>query len=97
MSFVLASDLWRDWLGLLMGAADASPATVRILPIPVLYRLPVAAVIVVWGARTDRRWTVPIASLIALPTVFFGSLALLVACVPLLIVGRGEAVGPPAG
>ena len=30
------------------------------IPIPFIARLPFAIAIVVWGARTDRRWTVPI-------------------------------------
>jgi len=32
------------------------------LAIPLLLRLPVAVVLVVWGARTNRRWTVPAAA-----------------------------------
>ena len=31
------------------------------VPIPLLVRLPSAVALVVWGARTDRRWTVPVA------------------------------------
>jgi hypothetical protein len=40
--------------------------------------------VVIWGARTDRRWAVPIASTIALPVLWLNGLAMLVAVVPLL-------------
>jgi hypothetical protein len=49
----------------------------------VLVRLPLALLIVVWGARTNRRWTVPIAVTLALPVIWTASLSILVAMVPL--------------
>jgi hypothetical protein len=39
--------------------------------------------VVVWGARTDRRWTVPVAGMIALPALWYGSLTMLLAVVAL--------------
>ena len=48
-----------------------------------LLRLPVALVLVAWGARTDRRWTVPVAALLALPVIWLTSLSMLAALVPL--------------
>jgi hypothetical protein len=44
----------------------------------------------VWGARTDRRWTVPIAVMVALPVAWFIGAAVLLALIPEL---RGK-VGP---
>jgi hypothetical protein len=58
------------------------------LPIPFLVRLPVAVALVAWGGLTERRWTVPVAVTLALPVVWFNSLATLVALVPLLAVDR---------
>jgi hypothetical protein len=40
-------------------------------------------IVVIWGARTNRRWAVPVASLIALPAVWYGSLSMLLAIVAL--------------
>jgi hypothetical protein len=54
------------------------------VPIPFIVRLPIAVVVVVWGARTDRRWTVPVASMLALPALWYGSLTMLLAVIPLL-------------
>ena len=58
-------------------AADATN-----LPIPLWIRLPMAAVVVVWGARTDRRWTVVLASMMALPVLWPGSGAMLIGLLP---------------
>jgi hypothetical protein len=45
--------------------------------------LPAAIALVVWGARTDRRWTVPVASMLALPALWYGGLSMLLAVIPL--------------
>jgi len=39
---------------------------------------------VIWGARTDRRWTVPVASMLALPALWYGGLSMMLAVIPLL-------------
>ena len=44
----------------------------------------VAAAIVVWGARSDRRWAVPVAAMLALPALWYGGLSIMIATVPLL-------------
>ena len=43
-----------------------------------------AVALVVWGARTDRRWTVPVASMLALPALWYGGISMLLAVIPLL-------------
>ncbi len=45
------------------------------VPIPFLVRLPFAVALVIWGARTNRRWTVPVAGMLALPALWYGGLA----------------------
>ena len=54
------------------------------VPVPLWIRLPLAVALVVWGARTDRRWTVPVASMLALPALWYGGLSMLLAVIPLL-------------
>ena len=61
------------------------------VPIPFLVRLPFAAALVVWGARTNRRWTVPVAGMLALPALWYGGLAMLLAVIAL------REPAPPAG
>ena len=82
-SFLYRPDLWREWLDLLV-AATRAPNWEFIVPIPVWFRLPVSIALLYWGARSDRRWTVPLASCIALPVLWFNGFAMLLAIVPLL-------------
>jgi hypothetical protein len=51
--------------------------------VPLIVRLPIAAVIVVWGALTDRPWVVPVAGLVALPVIWPGSFVMLLGIIPL--------------
>ncbi len=74
---------WLDWIEVLVRNAGRPP-TWAAVPIPLAVRLPAAVVLVVWGARTDRRWTVPVASVLALPALWYGSLAMLLAVLPLV-------------
>jgi hypothetical protein len=46
-------------------------------------RLPVAAVVITWAARTDRRWLLPIGVLLAMPVIWWGSFAMLAGVVAL--------------
>ena len=85
--------LWQEWLsGAILRAANEGIGQ-PVLPLPLALRLPAAAVLVIWGARTDRRWTVPAAAALALPVPWFTGLAIL-AAIPAL--SRPELAGPPA-
>lgn len=81
VSFALAPDLWREWIGVLLSSHPAT--TGYLVPIPLPVRLLLAVVIVTWGARTNRRWTVPIACSLALPVLWIAGLAVMVAAIPL--------------
>ncbi len=71
---------WADWIGVLESNAGRT-GTWAALPVPLLVRLPLAAAVVVWGARTDRRWTVPVAGMLALPALWYGGLSMLLATI----------------
>ena len=43
----------------------------------------VAVGICAWGALTNRRWTVPLAAMIALPVIWSDAFAMLLGCVAL--------------
>jgi hypothetical protein len=73
---------WLEWGRVLAGNAGA-PIDSGSLPVPLLVRLPVAVALVWWAARSDRRWVLPIACLLALPVIWYGSLSLLLAVIPL--------------
>jgi len=81
IGFMLAPGAWLDWLRSL---ADTAPSVgPNVIAIPLALRLGVATVLIVWGARTDRRWTVVVGSMLALPTLWSHSLSMLVGVVAL--------------
>jgi hypothetical protein len=91
VSFVVAPDLWRQWWeSMVSGLSMGSPGIAG----PFLPRVVLAAIIVTWGALTDRRWTVPVAVTLSLPFVWIHGLAVLVAVIPLLGHPRSDPAGP---
>ena len=82
VSAVLMPGAWFEWLGLLVRLAGRD-GTWAAVPIPFLVRLPFAVAVLVWGARTDRRWTVPVAGMLALPALWYGGLTMLLAVIAL--------------
>ena len=84
VSALLAPQLWHDWYDLLRrSVTDRQTVDGAYLAIPIWLRLPFGIGIVVWGARTDRHWTVPIAILLAMPILWINVFTLLIAVVPL--------------
>ncbi len=73
---------WSEWLTVLSSVSGRG-GTWAAVPIPLIARLPVAVALVVWGARTDRRWTVPVAGMIALPALWYGGFSMLLATLAL--------------
>jgi len=103
VSFVTMPDAWFQWFGVLTRIAGRD-GTWAAVPIPFLLRLPFAVALVVWGARTNRRWTVPVAGMLALPALWYGGLTMLLAVIalrePAPPPSRAAAPGParsPAG
>ena len=90
ISFLVAPHLWNDWIETLKATyAQSVPQPLPLGVIPIPGRLVIAAGIVMYGARTDRRWLVPIAAVIAIPVMYVNSLTILVA-VPFLWSARDE-------
>lgn len=81
-SFLVAPSLWAKYVDFM---ANGTPQVAGWpFPYPLWLRLPPAIALVVWGARTDRRWVVPAAALLVLPRLYFQSPALLLAVLPTL-------------
>jgi hypothetical protein len=83
VSYMTIPDAWPRWFEVIVANAGKG-GTWASVPIPLLVRLPAAVALVVWGARTDRRWTVPVASMLALPALWYGGISMLLAVIPLL-------------
>jgi hypothetical protein len=64
VSFIIDPSAWGDWIRFITGNLT-TPSPVPVVPIPGLIRFPAAIALIVWGARTDRPWTLPIACGIA--------------------------------
>jgi hypothetical protein len=95
LSAVVMPAAWRQWLDVIVANAGKG-GTWASVPVPLWVRLPAAVALLVWGARTDRRWTVPVASMLALPALWYGGISMLIAVIPLLD-GRGapRPITPP--
>lgn len=78
VSWLVAPGLWTSWLDLLFRSSGNEPPPGSI-GISLWARLPIAALIIVYAARTDRRWLVPVGCLLAMPVLWWGSLSLLIA------------------
>jgi hypothetical protein len=84
-SYALLPSQWQDWAAVVArNVAAGKSGTWASIPVPLWIRLPIAVAIVVWGARTNRAWTVPVASMLALPALWYGGLSMLLAVIPLL-------------
>ena len=71
--------LWQQWIERDLLVSFATPPSQPQIAIPLLIRLPAAAVLVIWGARTDRKWTVPMAAAFAMPVLWISAFAVLAA------------------
>jgi hypothetical protein len=82
-SAFLIPSAWAEWFSVLT-TISGRDGTWAAVPIPFWLRLPAAVLVIVWGARTNRRWAVPVASMLALPALWYGGLSMLLAIIPLL-------------
>jgi hypothetical protein len=100
VSFVITPGAWFDWISFLRASATSGPetnTTLQWLIPPLWLRLAAAAVLVVWGARTDRRWVVPVATALAMPVFWIITPSILVAIPRLRRKSAAAAAGgPPA-
>jgi Glycosyltransferase family 87 len=80
VGFAINPQQWQDWIHSLVVSANGPQ--VGTLP-PLLLRLPVAAAIVWYAAWSNRAWVVPFACVLAMPTIWIQSSALLLASIAL--------------
>ena len=80
-SLLFAPQLWREYVAGLGGSPDGSIWLIW-------WRLPLAALVVVWGARNDHRWALIVAVFLALPRWYFLSPVILVGLFPLVTLPR---------
>ena len=78
ISYVIAPSLWLEWPRSIL-AVQGRPA-----PVATVARVLGAALLVIWGARTNRPWTVIVAGTMALAWLDLKTTALLVGLAPFL-------------
>jgi hypothetical protein len=91
-TLVIAPNLWREWVASLVSNLN-EPQWFSVPP-PAPIRLPIAALVVIWGARTDRPWTVAVAATLGLPIIWPHGLCVLAAAIPFLRRGDRAALQP---
>jgi hypothetical protein len=85
LSLLAGTQLWAEWLTSLTASAGTAAMTgAKTVPIPLIVRLPVAAILVIVAARTDRVWLLLVACTLAAPVLWMANLAPLVAVPKLL-------------
>ncbi len=83
ISAVFAPQLWAGWIALLVRQATGGGDTgTSYGPFSLPIRMALGLLVLVWGARTDRRWVVPITAVLASPILPVAP-SMLVACIPL--------------
>jgi hypothetical protein len=80
VGFAISPQQWLEWINSLV----ISTQNPQVGDIPsVILRLPFAAALVWYAGRTSRAWLVPFACVLAMPTIWIQSSALLLASFPL--------------
>jgi hypothetical protein len=82
VSWALMPGAWQDWIELLI-ANQGKGGTWAAIPIPLIVRGPIGVLLLVWGAPRNQRWVVPVACMLALPALWYGSLTMLLGVLPL--------------
>ena len=96
VSLVISPRSWLEWFGVVDSSVGKTSGTWAALPVPLWFRLPIAVAVVTWGARTNRRWAVPVAAMLALPALWYGGLTILLAIIPLRDPRRSDFWSRPA-
>ena len=92
LTYVVAPDYWTEFVASI--ASNLNEPQDFSVPPPAPIRIPIAAGLIFWGARTDRPWTVPIAATLALPIIWPHGLTVAVAAIPFLRSGDRAAKNP---
>ena len=93
ISTAIDPQAWLGWIAMLGRGQFPRAEDGWYLDVPLGFRLAMAVIVVVWGARTDRRWTVPLAAVLGMPTLWVNSPTILIACLPLIAAGAQTPAG----
>jgi hypothetical protein len=83
VSAAIQPDAWQRWPQVLASNVGKN-GTWAAVPVPLAIRMPIAVVLVFWGARANHRWVVPVGAMLALPALWYGGLSIMLATLPLV-------------
>jgi hypothetical protein len=93
VSLAVDFPLWQQWIDKELLVSLRQPPNQPQIAVPLLLRLPAAALLVSWGGLTNRKWTVPVAAAVAMPVLWVSAFSVLAA---LLAIDRPELQERPA-
>ncbi len=93
ISFAISPDLWVRWIETMqLNTGYLGPGYFTI-PIPLAPRLVAAVVVMVFAARTDRAWLLPVAGWLALSVLWWPTMAALIAALHRPAVAASRDIG----
>ena len=81
-SAMLVPGWWPAWIATLRSSTGSVVTAPVLTTAPLVVRLAASAVLVVWGGWSGRRWTVPLAAVLALPAVWVMGSSMLIGAIP---------------
>lgn len=80
LSVALAPPLWHEWIQFLANHLGESTGAIGspLMP-PAIIRIPLGLALVIWAARHNKRWCIPVSMLLCTPVLWLGSVTLLAA------------------
>lgn len=94
VSFLWKPGDWFAWIGFLWSSNP--PQYDGVLPVALPVRLAVAATVIIWGARTDRAWVLPIAVGLSIPIPYLSMAAAMVCAIGARPLPRRRGLPDPA-
>lgn len=89
-SFVFSPSQWFQWLDWTIKNVN-TPSPIVLEPVPFFVRLPMSLAVLIWGAKTNRAWVVPIAVGWGTPALYLGTYpSMWIAAIPLFLDARAR-------
>lgn len=80
LSVALAPPLWHEWIEFLVHNVGGSTGAIGspLMP-PLIVRIPLGLALVIWAARRNKAWCIPVSMLACTPVLWLGSVTVLAA------------------
>lgn len=96
VSLLVDFPLWGEWIESQLLVSLEQPPNQPQIEVPLFLRLPAAALLVTWGALTNRKWAVPASAALAMPVLWIAAFSVL-AAIPALYRSELQPKASPSG